>query len=244
MALPKPVALTPTALPGGLLALASPLGAGWENGVEFLSEGCLIPERVKVCPDSPGDTTLASVGPEKFLPFDMRQGVKCSSLSRLDVELVASETLDVTDEYLMGQELQDGAASGNPSLSDATILGSATTPEEGIALIEAAGAAALAGRLIVIHVPPSLAIYLPELCYRDANGNWRTPFGSLVAMSPGYTGTTVYGTGEVYAAVGTIEAKSATDRALNVDEGIAERIGLVVFDPCFLVGVETPDSPA
>ncbi|MBE3130025.1 MAG: hypothetical protein IMZ54_04800 [Acidobacteria bacterium] len=242
MPLPLPVALTPTALAGGVLASASPLPAGWENGVEFLSNACLVPERVAVCPENYTGTPDA-VGSETFLPFDMRQGVKCSSQSRLDVAKVAGEVMEITDEYLIGQELQDGTASSNPSLNDATILGNVDTPEEAIALIEAAGAAALAGRLIVIHVPPVLAAYLPEICYQDSAGNWRTPFGSLVVMSPGYTGTTVWGTGEIYAMVGTVELKAKMDRSVNTDEGWAERPGIVVFDPCFLVAVETPDSP-
>ena len=245
MALPIPVDLPPTALPGGLLASASTLPAGWENGIEFLSDGCLKPERVAVCPEQyEGETD--EVGSVQFLPFDMRQGVHCSSLSRLDVGRVAASTLDVTDEYLIGAELQDGLASGNTCLNDATDLGVGDTPEAGFALIEAAGAIALAGRLIVIHVPPSLAIYLPDICYRDAQGQWRTPLGTLVIMSPGYTGTTIWGTGEIYAMLGSpIDTRVNMDRSVNVDEGWAERPGIVAFDPCFLVSVSTPsESPA
>ena len=248
MALPVPVSLPPTALPGGLLASASPLGAAlaglpWTGGVEFLSDGCLTPERVAICPERyVGE--LDTVGSIQFLPFDMRQGVKCSSLSRLDVGGVAAETLDVTDEFLMAQELRDGLASGNPCLIDAPVIGTGVDLAEAISLIEAAGALALAGRLIVIHVPPLLAITLPDICYRDAGGNWRTPFGSLVVTSPGYYGTTtVYGTGEVYYAIGEVTPTARMDRALNVDEGWAERPGIVVFDPCFLAAVNIDDSP-
>jgi hypothetical protein len=241
MALPIPVDLLPTALPGGVLASASTLPGGWETGVEFLSDGCLTPERVAICPDEyEGETDV--VGSATFLPIDLRQGVRCSSLARLDVAGVAATTLEVTDEYLMGAELQDGLASGNPCLNDATVLGVADTPEAGVAMIEAAGCIALAGRLIVIHVPPCFAIYLPDICYRDTEGNWRTPLGSLVVMSPGYTGTTAYGTGEIYAAVGTVGTNERMDRDVNVDEGWAERPGIIVFDPCWIVAVEMPEE--
>ena len=243
MALPAPTVLTPTALPGGLLASASDLSAGWENGIEFTPATCLVPERVAVCPeDYTGE--LDEVGPVQFMPIELRQGVKCSSLSRLDVGRLAGETIDITTEYLLAQELQDGAASGNPALVDATSLGTSTVVGEAISWLEEAGAAALAGRLIVIHVPALLSVYLPDTIYRDGEGNWRTRLGSLVVISPGYTGSDIYATGEVYAAVSPIDTKERMERSTNIDEGWGERFGLVAFDPCFNVSVTTPiDGP-
>jgi hypothetical protein len=85
--------------------------------------------------------------------------------------------------------------------------------------------------------------------WRDDSGNLRTPAGNLVVVDPGYSGTSLYATGEVWAATQSLGTKTFTDRSDNTDRAWADRLVLALFDPCFIAEVTTdlevctPPSP-
>src|SRR5690606_11853194 len=103
---------------------------------------------------------------------------------------------------------------------------------EAISCLEATAAQSLTGRVAFLHVPQGLSIYLPRSITRDGEGRLRTPAGNVVVVSPGYSGSRIYVTGEVWAALQFVEVRTYTDRSVNTDEAWADYIGVAVFDPC------------
>jgi len=226
-------------MPGGLIAQASPLPSGWERGVEFLSRACLEPERAGPCPVGyEGEESTPEAA--QFQAIQLRQGVACSTLSRLNVGGLASEALEISAEYMLGLEMMDGAASGtNPSFTDATLVAvNCATVAEAIGCLEAAGAVALKGRLLNIHIPPGLSVHMPSTVRWDGNG-YVTPFGSRVIISSGYSGSSIFATAEIFAGVNIYQTEEAVARATNLDTGWASAAGLVCFDPCWIGEAET-----
>lgn len=235
--------LVPQARPGGLLAAARSLEDGWERGLDVFVGALNSPDRVAPCAVGSGET---DPGGEvaRFEPVLVRQGIHCSALGRPDVASKARQVVSTTLSWAVSQELFDGAATGNPSLSDATSLGTVTDLLDAIARLEDAAEQALTGRLAFIHVPVGLSAYLKFKVGDD--GMIRTNAGNVIVIHG--SGNTVYATGEVFAAASTVEAREYTDRAVNRTDGWADALALAVFDPAFNVSVTitgdtSPTSP-
>lgn len=255
---PTRITLPPSGRPvGGLLAAARPLEGEWWRGVTFSSGQCIAPQVVGTCTEedvtkNPNDLSETSV-------FDMVgvvQALQCSTLGRPMLDDIASAALDVTREFAVAGELQTGAASGNPSLADASLIGDGSGDVVGaLACLDQTAATELSGRLAFIHVAPFIATHLlaEGAVYRDGR-TWYTASGNIVVISPGYDGREpgedvpypsagdslfMYATGEVYAAVGQREQLRAEDRSVNTLHSIAEDAALVAFDPCFNVAIDS-----
>ena len=249
MTLTADVQLNPSRRVGGLRAAANPLGGDWQRGLDAGGNGCLAPVRLAPCAVGDAEAQRPST-PAKWLPVTVRQIVECSSLGVAAAERVktyAQGAGDVTVDYAMALELFDGAGSGtNPSLSDATVVGEVTGITDAsdslaaaIACAEAAAATGLSGRIAFVHVPQGLSIYLPSSVRLDGSGVWRTPAGNVVVISPGYSGTSIFATGEVWVASERIGTRVFTDRSDNTDRAWDDQLVLAVFDPCFNVEVTT-----
>lgn len=246
MTLTNPATLTPSRRAGNLRLAANPLGDGWQQGLDVASGvACLAPVRLGPCAVGDQDPQALD-GTQKWQPAYAQQIVKCTALGRPDVGEWAREAGDVTVDYALALELFDGAQTSNPSLSDATVIGEVTgiagneeTLAAAIACIEASAASSLTGRVAFIHIPQGLAIYLPSSVYRDGSGLWRTPAGNIVVVSPGYSGTSIYGTSEVWVGTERTDTRTFLDRGDNTDQAWDDHLVLAVFDPCFNVEVTT-----
>lgn len=255
MALPTRITLPPSGRPvGGLLSAARPLAGEWWRGVTFSSGQCIAPQNVGTCTD--GDVTKVPQTLSDAATFDafaVVTAIECSTLGRSDLMRFTTETLDVTREFGAARELLTGAASGNPSLADATDLGVAADAVAALACLDQHIANDLSGRLGFIHVPPAVATVLMSeaAIYREGR-IWYTASGNYVVVSPGYDGRSpggaapsdgdtlyLYATGEVYAATGQRDTMDATERGQNTQQAIAEDAAIVVFDPCFLLAVDS-----
>lgn len=224
---------------GGLLVGSLDAAAGWEAGVSFTPNGCLAPTVGYPCVDDPaGSATVRPAGVATFYPVNIRQGVQCSALGDFDTAGYAAATLNVTAEGAVGSEFETGAATGNPALVDGTSVGSGASVLEGLACLEQAAADLLSGRQVWIHVPPKYAQALTPL--RWDNGVWRTVAGSVVIVSPGYTGDAIYASGDVYTATNDPDTMSALNRENNTLEGWGVKYGIAYADPCTFLTVEVP----
>jgi hypothetical protein len=247
--IPDATVLTPSAQPGGLLSVARsfPDDLDWTRGVIFTSGECLSPDRVGPCPvpsGSPGDDPYQSLEPATFLPIQLRLAVACTTRARAGLGAFASQSMVITREAALGAELQDGLASeSNPKLEDATVSFGTTSVVDAISCLEAHAASILMGRQIWLHLPPAVGAHLmPGDLWRDGN-LWRTTFGSILVLSPGYVGSRIFATGDVFAAASQDPPLEAVDRSINRQEAWGDAAGLVAFDPCFLAAAETGIVP-
>lgn len=257
MALPTRITLPPSGRSlGGLLDAARPTGAtDWWRGVTFSSGQCLVPQVVGSCTD--GETTKTTQNLSTVASFDVfsvLQALECSTMGSSQLEGFASQSLDVTREYGVGSELLTGAASSNPSLSDADVVTSDATDVVGaLGCIEDEISKGLYGRLGFVHVPPQVAtVLMAESAIYKEGRVWYTATGNIVVASPAYDGREpgqdapspgdplfIYATGVVYAEVGQREVLSATERGQNSLQAIAEDAAIAVFDPCFNIAIDS-----
>lgn len=233
---------------GNLSSVAHAAPDGWEVGLEVHGLTCIAPSRLGHCAaviespaESPADPETPSSLPEgaTFRSFTARVGLECSTLSRAPLGSWARSVNELTADYALSRELFDGASTGNPSLADATGLDPTDDPTQALACLEAAAAAALSGRLAVIHVPPGVAAYVSSKVYRDDSGQWRTLVGNKVLVGSGYTGSTIYATGEIWAGTRAVPSKAGVERLTNTDVAWAEALAIVAFDPCFGLSIDT-----
>ncbi len=258
MALPTRITLPPSGRPvGGLLSAARPIGGQWWRGVTFASGQCLVPQTVGTCTDGATTKNMDALSEAaSFDAFGVVQALACSTLGRSAIDEFAGQSLDVTREFAMAREFLTGAASSNPSLADATVLGtSAADAVAALACLDQHASTQLSGRLVFIHASPQLATTLlaGNALWRDGR-TWRTALGNVVVVSAGYDGRSpgggaptdgdplyMYATGEVYAEVGQREVLQSVERGQNTLESVAEDAALVAFDPCFNVAVDTTE---
>lgn len=242
--------------PGGLLAAALGFGEGddqvdWTGGVQVAGTYCMLPERQGAC--SPGDGTLFDqVSDGSFDTVNIRQGVVCTALGRRDLPArYAQQGLTATLEYALSAELFDGLATSNPALEDAAVSFATTSVEAAVGCLEQYAAETFGGRVAYLHVPYQVASQMTDFVYMDDQDRWRTVTGNIVVFGSGYTGTSIYLSGPVYAAAATFEGAALSDvvRRTNRVEAWADTLAIVVFDPCTLAvattGIEvcTPTSP-
>jgi hypothetical protein len=90
-----------------------------------------------------------------------------------------------------------------------------------------------------IHASPLLKTHLlhEQVIYSDGR-RWLTAMGNVVIASPGYTGTTLYATSEVFVAAGQRGVNTAVDRTVNQTSAWAEDLVMAVFDPCWIGSVD------
>lgn len=254
MALPTRITLPPSGRPvGGLLSAARPIGGDWWRGVTFASGQCLVPQVVGTCTD--GDTTKVAnhlSDAQSFDAFGVVMALECTTMGRTGVVEYANQSLDVVREFAVAREFLTGDASANPALVDATIpLAPGASPTAALACLDQYAGEALSGRSAFFHVAPVIATHLfaDGAIYKDGR-LWYTPSGNIVVISPGYDGRVpsagtpgdelyIYATGEVYAEVGQRESLLAVERGQNTLQGIAEDAALAVFDPCFVVAIDS-----
>lgn len=224
----------------------------------FTSGQCLVPQVVGTCTDGEVTKDLDDLStPATFDAFDVVQGLRCSTMGRTEVAAFAEASLDVVREFAIAGEFLTGAASGNPSLADADVLGSASATDavSALACLDQHAATALSGRLAFIHASPLLATHLLAASAIRADGRrFLTALGNVVVVSAGYDGRApaspsvapsegdpqfLYATGEVYANFGQRDVPTAVERSQNTLQAIAEDTAVVAFDPCFNVAVST-----
>jgi hypothetical protein len=224
---------------GGLLSSARPLTGAWQRGVTFLGSACLGPEGQVYCPPSPTPKTKSAPGDvASFDPIGIILGVECTTLSRDRAESIAADALDATREWQLGQELQTGALTANPSFADAVALPAATDIVEALAALEQDVADSIFGRLAYIHASPAnmTRLLAAQAIWRDGR-TWRTASGNTVVSSPGYTMAALVATPEVWAATGERDYLTDVDRSVNTTTSYAEEVGIVAFDPCYIASV-------
>jgi hypothetical protein len=225
--------LEPLARTGGLLSAALPLTGEWQRGVDVLVAQYEDPARTGPCssvlPEAKGRGDV-----ERFKPVVLSQRVKCSALGNPDVEGAAVRAVDVTGPWGLSEEFYDGAATGNPSLSDATPLPSALDLREAFSMLEARANQDIPGQVAFLHVPVDLAAYVRASL--DEAGRLRTVAGNVVVIHG--AGNTVYATGTVWAAYESIGGADDTERGSNTRIGKGQAVGLAVFDPAFNLSVQ------
>lgn len=243
---------------GGLLAAARPLtsvAGEWWRGVAFSGGGCAEPALRGPCDNeySTGgpivDAAARPSGPHSFTPTTVRQGTECTTLSQHQGGDMSAARLDATREWAAGHVLQTGdhteheqpggTTALNPALIDGTSLSaSPLAVVDAVACAEQSAADALFGAPAMLHASPLLATHMLAAAVMERDGRvWRTPLGSVVIVSPGYTGVDLYVTGEVFAAAGerqvNAEPVSTVDRTVNTTVAWADELVISVFDACW-----------
>lgn len=228
-------------MPGGILANAYPLPDGWENGIAFLGGGCSQPLIAAPCTVIDGVDLTRPGAKEVFEPVYINQSAACSMLSKVGVVDLAANRLEGTTEWALGQTLQEGYESSNPSFQDAILVGTGgASVVAAVACLEAAAAATGYGAEIFLHAPIRAAAYLASEHLID---NGLSPSGFRWVFSSGYTATdtlvTIWATGSLFASVS--EAETLIDPStgappvgwrVNTNAAIRQRLGMAAFDPC------------
>lgn len=253
MAVRERVALPPASPRlGGLLASARPLEEltrRWQTGVTFASTGCVGPHFEGPCEREL--TTVAPMEPDAvgdvvtFVPTDVFQVVNCSALYLANLEALTDDRLDVTREWAAGHVLQtgehtaheaDGMEVDNPALVDAVDLnpGAPLPVLDALACLEQTAAQEFYGGPVFIHASPLMATHLLGVpgIHRDGR-RWITASGSVLVISPGYTGNELYATSEVFSVSGGRATRADVDRETNTAGGWSDELVLSIFDPCW-----------
>jgi hypothetical protein len=237
-------------------ASGTAIGQRWGGGVVFSGRTCAPPAFGTPCAQDTGEPDDEDVdvgsppsGLWSFMPADIRQGTQCTTLSRSDAARMSRERLDETREWSVAHVLQTGqhtehttAADSanpditrNPALIDATLITAVPLPAlDALACLEQHAANNLFGAPAFIHASPLVGTHLlgaPGI-HRDGR-TWRTAMGSIVVISPGYTGPDLYVTTEVWAATGPVEEVEGIDRRNNTLTAWAAEAGIAVFDACW-----------
>jgi hypothetical protein len=178
---------------------------------------------------------------ETFTPVGIIVTVDCSTLGGDPVKY-AEQGLDVLREYIVATELATGGTTANPSLADATLVGSGVDTLDALAVLENEIAERAQGRQAFIHLSPGNAVLVSDHL-RFADGQWLTPSGHVVVISPGYTTLDdLHATGDVFAETGGTARLDSVDRNVNTRYVTAEELGIAVFDPCFNIAVSPLSS--
>jgi hypothetical protein len=228
---------------GGLLDVALPAPDGWERGLAIPFYGCGAPEVSDGCvafEDEPAQTAVAT-----FAPFQIRQGSRCSTLSRLNQADFAQQRLDASSEYALGQQLSENSAglADTPTLADALVLGTVADSDfvTAVGCLEQAAADAGFGSDWFLHGPPRAAAYLKDASL--LSGDRMSPAGMPWVISSGYqpqAATTVrlWATGPVWVGLSEAQILDDPDWRRNSDIAWALRTGIAVFDPCINVAID------
>ena len=204
MAIPIPLELdrcTP-AVAGGLLQGGCPLPPGWERGISFQDTACLVPTVMGECPTCSDLKPTQVADTVTFRPVSLITAFACSTFGGIDVQDVASATLDETADWALARDLLTGQAAlrdanpnvaelGNPSLQrDAIDLGSAPSgPVAALGCLEQNLADATGGRNGYILLGPEIALALAaESVLVREGGRLITMTGTRVILTGGFDG--------------------------------------------------------
>lgn len=236
---------------GGLLRAALPAPDGWERGIQIEYYGCGEPALLDACAvatDEPKRPDEAAV----FRSFPIRQGATCSTLSRIDATKQASDRLDSTTEWAVARQLAtDVLGLGNPSLADASVLGTVADADfvSAVGCLEQAAADTGFGSPWVLHAPVRAGAWLAYLGLMTLDG--LSPNSIPWILSPGYpvqgaTTIRLWATGPVWAATSPIRDLETPDWKRNSDVSWADRVGIAGFNPCINIAIDVtvPGCPS
>lgn len=252
----------------GLLTVASllPSGTDWRRGVDYVPEGCTAPDAVEFCGQAnpkPAAVVQEAIG---FKPFGIVATDGCNDpwFTADEFSERASRVLTMGQSAILARELLDSTVTDNPSLQNTAV--DLTTLNGGAAVGWNEAATALiynmvnAGYVgdILFHAPAWLA---PSF-FKEQIG-WVDPATAQayigthpVVFDAGYSGLIgpggpaegavapqagwVYATGPVeYAFAPEMDGIQAGDSRQNAMYVIAERPGIIRFDPCQVFGILT-----
>lgn len=239
-------------LGGGLLAAARPLATEqWEQGVNFNSH-VVAATAPLYCqnPSAATEKTIGEVGSViEFLPFLIYSGMECSTwMDTNELLELARLGLANSESAVFARQLQqDDASSTNPGMADtADVLAPATGVVQAFSrLLAGVSDCGVVGE-IVFHVPLRALPYLMEKqLVRFEDGLWR--HGPFVVVADLYDEDIVpageaaltgdesdayfYATGPIEIAVGPVIEPSAISARTNESVALAERLGILRFDP-------------
>lgn len=252
----------------GLLSVASllPPNTDWRRGVQYVPEGCKAPDAVPACGDivKPESTPPEAVD---FRPYGIVATDGCNDPWYTNAEFLqrAQRSLSMGESAILARELLQSTVTGNPDLANtATDLTPGTGPvgwlEAATALLFAMMNAGYVGD-VVIHAPSWMQPSFEASQIGDTDSATRQSYiGSHpVVFDAGYSGLVgpggvagaalpnvagwVYATGPVEYAFGPLfpdeDATIASDNVLNDRYVVAERPGIVRFDPCQVFAILT-----
>jgi hypothetical protein len=196
-------------------------------------------------------TEVRPNGAPIFEPIFIEQSSACSTLSKVHNVDIATNRLEATSEWALGQALATGVGSDNPSFADADSVSVVEDIDNiGLAVVQSISCLEQAvadfgfGAEAVLHAPLRAAAYLANA--RMMTDDYFSPSGMKWILSPGYPVEddviTVWATGSVFAGVG--DAYTLTDGVTgrppvgwrtNTAAAYRQRLGLAAFDPCLLL---------
>jgi hypothetical protein len=251
----------------GLLTVASLLpSVDWRRGIDYVPEGCRAPDAVPFCGvvSKPPSEPQQAV---HFDPFGIVSTDGCNDPWMMNAEFHdrAERTLDMGQSSILARELLQSTVTGNPDLQGTAVNLTAlmTSPgavgweEAATALLYAMNNAGYVGD-VWIHAPgwllPSFnasevgdmdpatrqAYIGPHPVIFDAGYSGLIgPGGAAGGAAPNSAGW-VYATGPVEYAWGPLvedDATIAADNQRNDRYVVAERPGILRFDPCQVFGI-------
>lgn len=243
-----------------------PAGTDWRRGVNYVPEGCVTPDAIPICggPVTKPDSEPAEA--VEFKPFGIVAADGCNDPWYTNSEFRdrAQRTLDMGQSSILARELLQSTVSTNPDLqgtaTDLTAL--MDTPaavgwvEGATALLYAMANAGYVGD-VVLHAPQWLLPSFNASHVGDIDPATRQAYigPHLVVFDAGYSGLVgpdgalgaeaniagwVYATGPVeYAFDKPLDDDGlvAADTSTNDRYVVAERPGILRFDPCQVFGV-------
>lgn len=251
----------------GLLSVASllPSNTDWRRGVKYVPEGCVTPDAIPICgavvkPDSDPQSAV------EFDPFGIVAADGCNDPWMMNDEFRAraDRTLNMGQSSILARELLQSTVTTNPDLQstavDLTALmvtpGAVGWVEAATSLLYAMTNAGYVGD-VVLHAPqwllPSFmasnvgdidpatrqAYIGPHPVVFDAGYNGLVGPDGALGAEPNVAGW-VYATGPIEYAFGDSldrEGLVAGDNDKNDRYVVAERPGILRFDPCQVFGV-------
>lgn len=251
----------------GLLSVASllPSGADWKRGIDYVPEGCITPDAIPICgPVTKPDAEPAEA--VHFDPFGVVAADGCNDPWMLNAEFKqrASRSLNMGQSSILAREMLQSSVTTNPDLqgtaTDLTALMDTPGPvgwvEASTALLYAMTNAGYVGD-VWFHAPqwllPSFnasdvgdidpatrqAYIGPHPVIFDAGYNGLVGPDGATGADPNVAGW-VYATGPVEYAFGDeLDGAGliAGDTASNDRYVVAERPGILRFDPCQVFAV-------
>lgn len=244
---------------GGLIAVASrfPEGSLWEQGAQYIPEGCVTPITGPICIDPyPEKPDNDPAEPLDFQPFMIIADDGCNDpWADADEHYDrATRHLDMAQSNLIAKELLDSSV-GNPSLQSTAVDVSGGGANNWTAALAALfynmNNAGYVGD-VTVHIPPWLepAALASRAAFHDVPTGITYSGNNPFAVDSGYSGLIgpggaaagaaggvagwVYATGPVEYDIGPLltDIAASADNATNSRYAIAERPAIVRFDTC------------
>ncbi len=244
----------------GLLSVASllPSGVDWRRGIDYVPEGCTAPDATPMCADDINKPAPQVQEAIHFDPFGVVASDGCNDPWASNQEFYdrASRVLDMGQSAILARELLQSTVSTNPDLQ-----GTATDVSGGSPVGWVDAATALLYNMmndgyvgdVVLHAPTWLLPSFNASGVGDIDPSTRRAYigPHEVVFDAGYSGLVgpggdpegavaleagwVYATGPVEYEFGKQiddDVNIAADNRKNARYVVAERPGIVRFDPC------------